>query len=91
VPYNGHQGQIDNVMSAIENNSLNVLVDGHEGRKTLELITAIYMAASTGQQVELPLKPDSLFYSREGIMANATHFYEKKNSVVGFEKNDITL
>ncbi|NHN30465.1 Gfo/Idh/MocA family protein [Paenibacillus agricola] len=91
VPYSGHQGQIDNVMSAIENNSLDVLVDGNEGKKTLELITAIYMAASTGQQVELPLKPDSLFYTREGIMANATHFYEKKNSVNSFASNEITL
>ncbi|MEK3720308.1 Gfo/Idh/MocA family protein [Paenibacillus sp. FSL H8-0034] len=91
VPYSGHQGQIDNVLSAIENDTLTVLVDGYEGKKTLELITAIYMAASTGQQVELPLQPDSLFYTREGIMANATHFYEKTNSVTGFAKNDITL
>jgi predicted dehydrogenase len=91
VPYSGHQGQIDDVMSAIEKDTLTVLIDGYEGKKTLELITAIYMAASTGQQVELPLQPDSLFYTREGIMANATHFYEKKNSVIGFAKNDITL
>jgi UDP-N-acetyl-2-amino-2-deoxyglucuronate dehydrogenase len=91
VPYSGHQGQIDDVLKAIENQTLTVLVDGHEGRRTLELITAIYMAASTGQQVELPLQPDSMFYTRAGIMSNAPHFYEKANSVVGFAKNDITL
>ncbi|MDF2960792.1 MAG: oxidoreductase [Paenibacillus sp.] len=91
LPYSGHQGQINDVLTAIENNTLNVLIDGHEGRKTLELITAIYQAASTAQQVELPLKPDSPFYSREGIMANAPRFFEKKNSVTGFKKNDITL
>ncbi|PZE20012.1 Gfo/Idh/MocA family protein [Paenibacillus xerothermodurans] len=91
VPYSGHTGQIDNVLTAVENATLNVLVDGHQGRNTLELITAIYLAASTGQKVQLPLQPDNPFYTREGIMANAPHFYEKKSSVTGFAKNDITL
>jgi UDP-N-acetyl-2-amino-2-deoxyglucuronate dehydrogenase len=91
LKYVGHKGQIDDVLSAIENGSGQVLVTGQEGRKTLELITAIYQSASTGTTVQLPLRPDSPFYTREGIMANATHFYKKKNSVVGFDKNEITV
>jgi UDP-N-acetyl-2-amino-2-deoxyglucuronate dehydrogenase len=87
----GHKGQIDDVLSAIESGSGQVLVNGQEGRKTLELITAIYQSASTGTTVQLPLRPDSPFYTREGIMANATHFYEKKNSVVSFNNNVITV
>ncbi|WP_274653005.1 Gfo/Idh/MocA family protein [Paenibacillus humicola] len=91
LPYVGHKGQIDNVMTAIENGTGDVMVNGREGRKTLELITAIYQSASTGQSVSLPLEPDSPFYTREGIMAGATHFYEKKNSVKAFGKNEITV
>lgn len=91
LPYTGHAGQIDDVMRAIENGSLEVLIDGHEGRKTLELITAIYEASATGKSVSLPLTKDSLFYSRDSLLANAPHFYEKTSSVVSFSKNDITL
>jgi predicted dehydrogenase len=91
LQYTGHKGQLDNVLAAIENGTGKVLVTGQEGRKTLELITAIYQAASTGTTVRLPLKPNSAFYTREGIMANAPRFYEKKNSVVGFSANEITV
>ncbi|BFT74448.1 Gfo/Idh/MocA family protein [Paenibacillus sp. P36] len=91
LPYTGHAGQIDDVMKAIESGSLEVLIDGREGRKTLELITAIYEAATAGKSVSLPLTKDSVFYSRDSLLANAPHFYEKTSSVVSFSKNDITL
>jgi predicted dehydrogenase len=32
-----------------------LVCDGREGRKSLELLTAIYRAAQTGQSVSLPL------------------------------------
>ncbi|GIQ65388.1 hypothetical protein PACILC2_39560 [Paenibacillus cisolokensis] len=91
MPYVGHKGQIDNVLTAIENGSGEVLVTGREGRRTLELITAIYQSASTGETVRLPLSPDSPFYTREGVLANAVRFYEKKNAVAEFGQNDITV
>lgn len=91
LAYVGHKGQIDNVLAAIESGSGEVLVNGNEGRKTLELITAIYQAASTGTPAILPLKPDSPFYTREGMMENAIHFYEKKNSIAAFARNEITV
>ncbi|GGA48280.1 Gfo/Idh/MocA family protein [Paenibacillus physcomitrellae] len=69
LKYDAHTGQVDDVLTAIENGSLKVLIDGHEGRKTLELITAVYEAAITGGRVELPLSPDSRFYTREGFLA----------------------
>jgi len=86
-----HAGQINDVLTAIENGRTDILVDGREGRKTLELITAIYQAGTTGQAVTLPLQPDSPFYTTQGILSHAPRFYEKKNSVVGFEQNEITL
>src|SRR5690554_2416306 len=76
LKYEFHTGQIEDVLSAIEGKK-EVLVDGKEGRETLELITAIYESASTGKTIRLPLGKESLFYTREGILKNALHFYEK--------------
>ena len=90
VRYEGHDGQIDNFLSAIDGRE-SLAVDGHQGRRTLELITAIYLSAHLGQPVTLPLPPAALFYSRQGILGNARHFHEKTRSVEGFGANDITL
>lgn len=85
----GHIGQIDNVLQAIESGEP-VLIDGFSGRGTLELILGIYKSASTGEKVIFPLAPDDPFYTREGIQANATHFYEKKTSTDNFQDVGIT-
>ncbi len=89
LKYENHTGQIDDVLSAVEGKK-KVLVDGQEGRETLELITAIYQSASLGERVRLPLSEDSPFYTREGIMEKVTHFFEKKTSVENFSDNEIT-
>lgn len=88
VKYEGHSGQLLDVMLAIEGKKP-LLVDGLQGRQTLELITAIYQSASLGQSVKLPLNEKSPFYTRDGVMKNAIHFYEKKTSVTGFSENEI--
>lgn len=69
LQFTGHAGQIDDILTAIESGSRQVLIDGHEGRRTLELITAIYEAAVYGRAVQLPLDESSPFYSREGFLA----------------------
>lgn len=89
LPYEGHAGQIQDVLSAIENN-MKVLIDGKQGKQTLELITAIYQSASLKETIKLPLKTDSPFYTREGILKNITYFYEKTTSVENFADNEIT-
>ncbi|WP_068783598.1 Gfo/Idh/MocA family protein [Paenibacillus phocaensis] len=89
LPHEGHRGQIQDVLQAIER-GVPVLVDGIQGRRTLELITAIYQSASTRQPVKLPLGPESPFYTQQGILQNATYFYEKKTSVENFSDNIIT-
>lgn len=90
LQYYGHTGQIDNVLTAVETGE-NVLVNGVNGRDTLELIMAIYKSASTGQCVELPLQPSDPFYTREGVLENATHFYEKSSHIENFNDSSITL
>ncbi|WP_026961748.1 Gfo/Idh/MocA family protein [Alicyclobacillus herbarius] len=89
VRYEAHTGQIDNVLTAIETGQP-VLIDGMQGRRTLELITAIYKSAITSQPVSLPLTQDDEFYTRDGLLARAPHFYEKTSSVVSFADNEIT-
>jgi UDP-N-acetyl-2-amino-2-deoxyglucuronate dehydrogenase len=90
LQHEGHTAQIDDVLSAIEGKK-GVLVDGYQGRQTLELITAIYQSSSTGESVRLPLNENSPFYTSDGVLKNATHFYEKKNHVVNFTDNVITV
>ena len=89
LPYEGHTAQIDNVLNAIETGAP-VLIDGVSGRNTLELIMSIYKSASTGEKVKLPLQQDDPFYTREGLMKNAPHFYEKGSSVENFADLKIT-
>ena len=52
----GHKLYIRNVLEAIENNSKG-LVEGIEGRKSLELINAIYESIETEKEIFLRFKP----------------------------------
>jgi predicted dehydrogenase len=52
----GHQAYYEHVVDCILNNSQQ-LVDGLEGRKSLELITAIYESVETGREVALRFEP----------------------------------
>ncbi|MCP5523838.1 MAG: Gfo/Idh/MocA family oxidoreductase [Verrucomicrobiales bacterium] len=90
VEHEGHAGQIENFLSAIERREP-LLVDGEQGRRTLELVTAIYQAGHRDEVVKLPLAPDSPFYSRAGILQHARHFHEKTKSVANFANDEITL
>ncbi len=88
--YETHLGQIDNVLTAILTNQP-PLIDGIAGRNTLELITAIYKAASTNTLVKLPLDADDPFYTAAGMIEHATHFYQKRQSVEELGSADITF
>ena len=89
LTYEGHAGQIHDMLLAAAGKK-DLLVDGRQGRQTLELITAIYQSSSLGESVTLPLDDTSPFYTREGVMKHATYFYEKKNIVENFSENEIT-
>lgn len=52
----GHKAYYDHVVDCIRESKAQ-LVDGLEGRKSLELITAIYEAIETGQEVPLRFNP----------------------------------
>lgn len=90
LAHEGHEGQVDNVLSAIEGAG-EVLVDGGQGRRTMEIVLSIYKAAITGGPAHLPMVPDDLFYRRQGLARVAPHFYEKSASVEGFADQEISL
>ena len=52
----GHKAYYEHVVDCINNNR-HQLVDGLEGRKSLELISAIYESIETGKEVPLRFKP----------------------------------
>jgi predicted dehydrogenase len=52
----GHQAYYEHVVDCIVNQSPQ-LVDGLEGRRSLELITAIYESVETGREVALRFAP----------------------------------
>ncbi len=90
LPYEGHEGQIDDVLSAIERGRA-PFIDGVEGRKTIELITAIYKASVEGRQARIPLEPADPFYTAAGMLPRMPRFHEKKRSVENFASSPITL
>ena len=59
----GHQAYYEHVVECINNDSAQ-LVDGLQGRKSLELISAIYESIETGKEVFLGFTPK---YSKLGI------------------------
>ncbi len=48
----GHQAYLEHVVDCVQNQKA-ALVDGLEGRKSLELITAIYESIETGREIPL--------------------------------------
>lgn len=85
-----HPAQVRHFLRAIRGEE-KLEVDGAEGRKTMELVMAIYRSAATGQPVELPLSPEDAFYCKESMNASMPRFNKKTRSVENFETEKITL
>ena len=89
LPYEGHAGELENVLSALEKDTLPA-IGGEDGRRTIELITAVYKSGATKQTVTLPLQKDDPVYTVEGMMRAVPHFYEKTTSAASLD-GTITL
>ena len=61
----GHKAYYDHVVDCIRH-STQALVDGLEGRRSLELITAIYESLETGREVRLRFSPSRCRLGRGG-------------------------
>ena len=55
ITHDGHRDQLADFLQAIDTGGA-PLVDGREGRKSVEIIRAIYHSAETGQAVRLPFE-----------------------------------
>ena len=89
VKYEGHTGQIENVLTAIETGTAPI-VGANEGRLTIELITAIYKAGTEKCFISLPITKEDPFYTVEGIQKNVPKFYKKTTSAKSLD-GEITL
>jgi len=63
IGHHGHALQFKDVVDAIKKKST-PSIDGHEGRRSVEVILGIYKAAETGRPVKLPLARDPQLKAR---------------------------
>jgi len=80
LKYQLHTGQIDDVLSAIEKESA-PMISGEDGRRTIELIAAIYKAGTEQRTVNLPIQKDDPFYTVKGLKERVPRFYQKTSSL----------
>jgi predicted dehydrogenase len=64
IGHHGHARQFQDVVDAIKKNR-EPAIDGREGRRSIEIILAIYKSAETGRSVKLPLKGDPPLKARK--------------------------
>ena len=64
IGHHGHTRQFQNVLQAIQKGTT-PLVDGPEGRRSIEIILAVYKAAETGRAIKLPLTADPVLKVRK--------------------------
>ena len=64
IGHHGHARQFQNVLNAIKRGT-KPLIDGREGRRSVEIILAVYKAAETGKAVKLPLSSDPVLKVRK--------------------------
>ena len=53
----GHQAYYEHVVDCLANGAT-ALVDGHQGKQSLELVMALYESIASGREVSLPLRVD---------------------------------
>jgi len=68
IGHHGHARQFADVLAAIRQGG-RPSVDGREGRRSVEIILAIYRSAETGEAVKLPLAGDPELKARQRDVA----------------------
>ena len=90
LQYEGHTGQFDNVLAALEKGA-RPHITGHDGKMSVELITAIYKAGFMKKTIELPITIDDEYYTFDGLLKNAVRFHKKENAVENFNNEEISV
>ncbi|HEY2414091.1 MAG TPA: Gfo/Idh/MocA family oxidoreductase [Pirellulaceae bacterium] len=63
IGHHGHAKQLQDFVDAIRKQRAPA-IDGHEGRRSIEIILAIYKSAESGKPIALPLKSDPVLKAR---------------------------
>lgn len=90
LKYEGHTGEIDNFLTALEEGK-RPLITGVDGKRTVELITAIYKAGFEKKTVTLPISEEDDYYTTEGMQKHVIRFHEKTGCVENFAPSDISV
>lgn len=90
MEYEMHAGQINNYLDALETGT-RPMITGQDGRRTIELITAIYKSGSEKRTISLPISSKDDFYTFEGLLEKVPVFYEKNTSVENFAADKISV
>jgi predicted dehydrogenase len=64
IGHHGHTEQFRDVLAAIAEKR-KPAIDGHEGRRSVEIILGVYKAAESGKVVKLPLSSDPVLKARK--------------------------
>ena len=64
IGFQGHAKLFANMIAAVDGKE-SLVIDGKEGRRSTEVILAIYKSAETGQAVKLPLAADPVLEARK--------------------------
>ncbi|MGO2023406.1 MAG: Gfo/Idh/MocA family protein [Brachybacterium tyrofermentans] len=80
LEHTGHAAQLRDVMTAIEAGT-EPMITGEDGRRAVELVTAIYASAIERRTIDLPLAPEDPYYRSGTLVERAPHFFEKSASV----------
>jgi UDP-N-acetyl-2-amino-2-deoxyglucuronate dehydrogenase len=64
IGHHGHALQFRDFLDAVHKNR-KPAIDGHEGRRSVEIILGIYKAAETGKTVKLPFVTDPVLKARK--------------------------
>ena len=66
IGHHGHTMQFRDFVEAVRTNRPPA-IDGHEGRRSVEIILGVYKAAETGKTIKLPLKSDPVLKARKSV------------------------
>ena len=80
MEYERHIGAVGNFINAISGEE-ELLIDGHDGKAVIELVTSIYRSFYESKEVDFCIGSDNPWYTFEGILNNTEHFYEKGKSI----------
>ena len=75
-----HDGAVSNFLNSISGEET-VLCSGQDGQNVIELVTLIYQSFHEDREVDLEIDESNTWYTVEGILNNARHFYEKGESI----------